>query len=475
MLFSEIFNITIGNGDDWFDTILDADTKLFIDPFLLFQNTSPSFRGAHDKIIDFFNYAFKLAAESEPNQRNIKFRILKKMMRFSEVKEICLGYASKSIDGAGSGPGFAEDIVNAIYESIDMGIVSTSHFEDLGLFGRGIGRDRISDAAANIIKSDLISYTQKICEYHNIPTENFVVEHADFDGKRGRWIRKSELLPRNPYYTDRGIILVPMSFLNDLPTIDPLDFLDFCWDNKNEEVRDEFSFDIKSNINRDDIIRMAKMRRDWVAEYEKKTEKYKAKSYDFEADPLGLYNWYKEARAFAESKPLTLDVSDIESFNNSLAIMIDQFVDFIENNSGYKLLWNDKGNPKSEEACQLLFTGIIKHYCRANGIDLSREVNLGRGPVDFKFSSGYSKRTLLEVKLAKNSKFWHGMESQLVKYLEVEEIKTGYFLVVCYSDIDLKRIEDIEKRSYELVQKTGLDILPIVIDARIGKLSASKL
>ena len=475
MLFSEIFGITRSNGDDWFDPILDSDTKLFIDPFLLYDSSHKSFPGCHDKIIDFFNYAFKLAAESEPDNRNIKFRMLKKMMKFSEVKEICLGYASKSTDGAGSGPGFSEDIVGAIYESIQMGIISTSHFEDLGLFGRGIGRDRISDAAANIIKGDLIRYTQEVCKQHDVPMEYFAIVNADFDGSTGRWLRKAELLPKNPYYEDRGIILVPMAFLNDLPTLDSKQFLDFCWENKNEEIRDEFSFDIKANILRDDIIRIAKARRDWVEEYEKIYEEDKPQPYDFVKDPLGLYNWYMQTRSFVENHPLTLETDAEADFEKNLAMMIDQFVDFIENNSGYKLLWNDKGTPKSEEASQLLFTGIVKHYCKANNIDLSREVNLGRGPVDFKFSLGYTKRALLEVKLAKNSKFWNGLELQLVKYLNVEDIKIGYFIVVCYNEIDFKKVVDIENRTYKLIKDTGLDILPIIIDATPAKPSASKL
>ena len=38
------------------------------------------------------------------------------------------------------------------------------------------------------------------------------------------------------------------------------------------------------------------------------------------------------------------------------------------------------------------------------------------GPVDFKFSTGYSKRVLLEVKLAHNTKLWNGLQRQLPRY-----------------------------------------------------------
>ena len=36
MLASAHFEITRQKADDWFDPILNADTELFIDPFLIF-------------------------------------------------------------------------------------------------------------------------------------------------------------------------------------------------------------------------------------------------------------------------------------------------------------------------------------------------------------------------------------------------------------------------------------------------------
>lgn len=140
------------------------------------------------------------------------------------------------------------------------------------------------------------------------------------------------------------------------------------------------------------------------------------------------------------------------------------------------MLWDEKGNkPKSEEASQLIFTGIVKHYCKANNIDLNREVNLGRGSVDFKFSSGYQNRALIEVKLAKNSKFWNGLEKQLIKYLEVEDIKKGYFLVICYNDDDINKVSGIQNVASEVGKRKNVDLNVYVIDASYDKPSASKL
>lgn len=155
--------------------------------------------------------------------------------------------------------------------------------------------------------------------------------------------------------------------------------------------------------------------------------------------------------------------------------MINNFVHFLENNSGYKLLWNDNKKHKKEEAVQLLFYGIVIHYCNANNVDLNREVNLGRGPVDFKFSSGYQNKYLIEIKQANNSRFWDGLETQLVKYLEVEKDRNGIFIAVCYNESDIKKVSGIEHKVYAINKKLGLNISVIVIDATPDKPSASKL
>jgi hypothetical protein len=63
---------------------------------------------------------------------------------------------------------------------------------------------------------------------------------------------------------------------------------------------------------------------------------------------------------------------------------------------------------------------------------VDREVELGRGPVDFKFSNGYSKRALLEIKKLHNGKFWNGLEAQLPSYLHSDECKDGWFISIQY-------------------------------------------
>jgi hypothetical protein len=73
--------------------------------------------------------------------------------------------------------------------------------------------------------------------------------------------------------------------------------------------------------------------------------------------------------------------------------------DVIENKDGYRIFYI-KGKPIQREAdLQILFR-LTWH---GSTLDVNREVNNGRGAVDFKVSRGAANATLVEFKLASNS------------------------------------------------------------------------
>ncbi|PRY08965.1 hypothetical protein CLV24_11915 [Pontibacter ummariensis] len=475
MLFSEEYNIPVTELDTWFDPILERDVKLFIDPFLVYQTENPYFKSSYNKITNFFNIAFERAAEAEETSSDLRYKSLLRMTLFPEVKEICLGYASNNTAGAGAGPGFSKAIVGAIYDTIRLGLTDLKHFERIGLFNEGFGPDRISDITANLIKEDLVTYTQKICTDLKIKMQEVLLTNYKYDYTYGRWQDKNVILPYNSYYK-RGVLLVPKEFLGRLPSINTDDFFDYCWDNNSEEIREQFSISLKSEVDKAKIIQIAREKQEWVRDYESFLENMRPLGYDLVTDPRGVYNWYKSTKEFAKKFPTVISATDNQSFNKAIKVIVDQFTHFIENNSGYKLLWDTNyKRPKTEEATQLLFTGITKHYCQANNIDISREVNLGRGPVDFKFSKGYSSRALLEVKLARNTKYLHGLEKQLIKYLEVEEITLGYFMIVCHNEDEMKKAQELEQVVADLQSKHSLELSLVIIDATPSKPSASNI
>lgn len=181
MLFSTRFGPPDEENRDWFDPILDHDTKLFIDPFLIFCTNRDDFRGAHEKIISFFNRAFELGARSAGVRTSIQYRKLINLLMFPEAPELCLGYTTVGTAGSGSGRGFSQVIASGILESISVGIVQVEHFEEIGLLHEGIGCDRISDICANLLKEELVTYTQQVCQRYGIPVRKAPIRNLHFN------------------------------------------------------------------------------------------------------------------------------------------------------------------------------------------------------------------------------------------------------------------------------------------------------
>lgn len=76
--------------------------------------------------------------------------------------------------------------------------------------------------------------------------------------------------------------------------------------------------------------------------------------------------------------------------------------------------WDSKkSKPRPESMSQMLFYMIASVYCKINNLDITPEAETGRGPVDFKVSSGFSDRVLVEVKLSSNPGLLHGYTTQL--------------------------------------------------------------
>ena len=98
----------------------------------------------------------------------------------------------------------------------------------------------------------------------------------------------------------------------------------------------------------------------------------------------------------------------------------------------------------------------------------------GAGPVDFKFSSGYHSKVLLEMKLARNSQLMHGIEVQLPTYLKAESSSKGIYMIVIANNHDEELVNALWKRMKAQNIPESLTQNIIVIDAR-KRNSASRL
>jgi len=69
----------------------------------------------------------------------------------------------------------------------------------------GIGPDKISDLAVNVIRGELVSYTEEQCRLFNVPTER-INSDLYWDHERAYWASRYADLP---VYRDERVVLVP--------------------------------------------------------------------------------------------------------------------------------------------------------------------------------------------------------------------------------------------------------------------------
>lgn len=476
MRFSEAYSIRKTDKDDWYDPILFEDTLFFVDPFLVYQSDKELWVDAHDALTNHFNTAIKLIAESGFKKDSVKWKKAKRMLTFPEPAEVCLGYAEGTTSGGGSGPKGADAMMSNVVTAVQKGLEGVESFEELALFGENVGADRISDIVINILKSSFIRYTQEICARHDIDTQEVLVQNASFDYRNLRWVDDKVQLPINSM-ASRPLILVPEIFLRDLPKpfLNQREFWAYAWENFNENIRDDFNFDLSENVDMAEIVRLARERPSIVQDYVQNVIKNPLPPYDMDEDKELLDKWWERGTELSASYG-TAPPSSSEDFDKFILSLVNEFKHAVEERGIWELLNNDNGTPRKERAAQALFRSSLIHYCRAHDIDLTGEANAGRGPVDFKFSQGWTRKVVVEIKRANNTKFWQGLTIQTPQYMNSEETKYAIFVALMQRDIDFKseREKDIELVAKSVSEKIGKRIDVVVVDSR-KKLSASNM
>lgn len=481
--FSEEFDVVRGASDDWLDITLPLDTALFVDPFLIYGDSGSHWEGAHDRLIDFFNFAIASMTKAYDGRRfdrnSPHYDVAKRLFVFPEPAEFCLGYGDTPM-GTGASRVLRKAMLEAAETTIKLGIKSLKHFEELTLFRDQIGADRISDVVCNVLKREFIEYTHDVMDRHELfdNAEEFVVPHASWSRESAGWLNPHERLLVNPYTPRRiGVLLVPERFLRKLPMVDPYDFWDWAFFNENENIRGQFNFDVGQGVKKSkEIARLAARNPRLVRKYVRRFEREPSSPYDVDRDPGGELTWYDAAKALLASLGPPTKPLDEDKFCEFIEMLIDKVTDAIENRQLTDLLWLPNGSPRDEKSVQKLVSATLLGYCEENDIDLTPESNAGSGPVDFKLSQGWKKRAIIEVKLANNSKFWSGLKKQTIQYMKAENVKCGYFLSVQFSEADMsnERRQRVLDASKQVAKASGRRVKPKFLDAR-RKPSASKL
>jgi hypothetical protein len=469
--------------DDWFDPLLNSDTPLYIDPFLVFEDDDLYWAEARQITLEFFALALSFVQLSGGRRSSPHWLKAQRMLTFPEPREFALGLSMGHPEGSGAGALYAQKMTEALGVLAEHGVSEIQHIQTFSLFCEGLGVDRISDIFCNILKTKFIEYTQAVAARHDIPLEGVPVKHTAWNRATGRWSTGRIDLPPSPAFTG-GVLLVPKRFLKDIPLVTADTFWSWADAQAGEELRGELNYEFNASLSIKEkraAGRAAAQRHPGLAlRYVTEVAGGTHEPYDMATDPDLLVGW-AEAGETAAKRLMPLNQPDnAEMFHDWVEKLMLEFQHAVEEQDLWRVFWDDAlVKPRKEKIVQAVAAAMFAAHCRAANVEISREVDMGRGPVDFKFSQGsWAKRALIEVKLMNSSKFFTGASKQLPQYLRTEKIDFGIYLCIGFSDEDFAahRIKRVDDTLRALSIEKGISMKPLYVDARhTNKQSASTI
>ncbi|MGY4295112.1 hypothetical protein ACVWXN_003207 [Bradyrhizobium sp. i1.4.4] len=467
-LFSQQFGVPKADIDKagFLDPLLNADTKLFIDPLLLRKSSNSTLR---TKGVAAFR---KRTAEivsllmATPTNSGPAWTAALRLLDLHERRETCLGYGGAGTSGSSRPDGLKARILNTTRDFVKLGVTNPEIIGLMGIFEDDVGPDTISDMTTNSLLAVLQEITLRFCSKYNIPTKKFILGLEEYE------------LPINPLVNGHGFLLVPKDVLRELPVA--TDWSDIDRVVQHNAMLRKLVNAMIGNIAKATIKEKKHALKTLALQSESTFQKLFT---DLLAGNLQGYDFGKDRRnveALRETltstpqkfpvyiaKPASPSIPELHRVVNEITA---QFKHLVENCDLSRLLW-DNSNPKSEKATQLVYFGVADSYCKANNIDISPEVHSGGGPVDFKFSTGYAGRLLVEMKLSKG-KVVQGYEEQLETYKAAAQTEEALFLIIDVGKMGSKltKIKKIRAERLAAGQRAA-DI--VVVDAK-RKPSASK-
>jgi len=481
--FSDYFEISPKVLEKYgaFNISLINDLPLFIDPFLLFHSRKAKYKELHNQIIKYVRFL-----RDKSTDINLDDGLLQAWYFFPEVKQNWLGFSVSGNKGAGLRDDFAYSLhanLNKIFSGFgNEKITKGSHLEKLCLIKGGVGRDKISDFTTNLIKNFLLQYTQEFAVKY-LPRKykkRIAVNKVVFNYNTESWERRTFTLP---YINNDYVILTPKNLLtrHDL------------WINK-EDLFDDFE-DIPEAIPNAQLrAQIDNYFKSLLPEDPTKKDINKAKLQTVNNFPqlLDYYIRYKEQNGDSANTSSTYKVKEAEfqyiqqiqalsedllkksGFYNSKGRTYEESLqrvkflkDVIENKDGYKYLYHEGKPIENENDLQILY----RLTWFATDLDVNREVNNGRGPVDYKVSKGSKDTTVVEFKLARNTKLEANLKNQVEIYKRANNTKNAIKVILYFNEKEKSKV-------YDILRKLRIKSAPniILIDAnKENKISASKV
>lgn len=443
------------------DPFLNVDTQLFIDPLLLSKSANPKIAvDAYNGFRSHFSNFVRLLAISKA-EGDAAWKGASKLLDLSEPAQTGLGYGGSSRSGSSRPEEVRAIIMRTAKEIIDLGANDPEMVALMGFFEDNVGPDTISDFTTRAIIENLAQITNNFCTLHGIPTSSSDLSSG------------CEL----PTFKGASVLLVPKDIVRDLPLANDWSDIEKAA-LQNQAVRDRVNqylagIATPTIAERKAALRFAALASPAEFEHFLGSVKENADNYDPNVDALAYYKIREILRRDLASFKQSI-VPDIhkgpEELKALVCATVEQFKHHVEKGNLWEELW-DGDKPKKERAAQLIYFAIADCFCKANNVDVSPEANMGGGPIDFKFSDGYSARVLVEMKRSSGTVI-HGYEKQLEIYKDASRTNYGIFIVMDFGGLSIKlnEIQAIRQRRVG-AGKQASEI--VVIDAT-KKASASK-
>ncbi len=471
--FSDFFNIEEQVVEKYgaFDVSLINDFPLFIDPFLLFNSSKKEYQDLHEDIIKYLRFLRDKAQEQK-----ISPGLLKAWFMFPEIKQNWLGF-SKSGNG---GNGLGKDFAKALYDNLNSllsnfgeeNVTESSHLEKLCIIKEKVGKDSISDFTTRLIHEYLLKYTQKFALGYldEKYVEKLPVKNVRFNYTTETWENDIFQLP---YLKGDYVLLTPIDILTkDETWINKLDMIkDFSLIPQsidNEQLRFQINNYFMSMLpkkpsSKDKSLAISRVISqypefvDYYIKYkEDRGEEAESTSIEKVKESASFYvENFKSLISLLEKETQFYQTND-DTFEESLK-RVKYMKHVIEDNDGYRIFYS-KGRPiKKEDDLQILY----RLTWFATESDVNREVNNGRGPVDYKVSRGEKDKTLIEFKLASNSQLKRNLQKQVDVYEKANDTKKSIKVILYFSEQEFNKVNRI-LRELKLTGRANIQL----IDAR---------
>lgn len=480
--FTDFFGVQpeILEGYGAFNISLINDLPLFIDPFLLFDSENPEYTALHEEIIRYVKFLRDVSSDQSINKG-----LLDSWFRFPEVSQNWLGFSKTGNRGSGLGDKFAGGLHRNLHRVFkDFGsetITRGSHLEKLCLMADGVGRDHLSDFTTNLIKGHLLEYTQTFAREHLDPSLRrvFAIEKVRFDYETRRWRGARYELPT---LGADFILLTPKDILTkDEAWINRGDLLDEFQDiypalpdeQLRAQVNEYFARRLSEDAKEDEIREAAAATIEHFPQIIDYYIRHKEDTGDEAHKVSGIkvreteIQFIEQIRMLVDEKLVGTEFYETgDSFEEALR-RLHFLKSVIEDQDGYRLFYL-KGKPIQREADLQLMYRLT--WC-ATTFDVNREVNNGRGPVDFKVSKGSADKTLIEFKLASNTKLKQNLKHQVGVYEAANDTSKSIKAILYFSDTEFRKVQSI-LQELELLGRRDI----VLIDASdSNKPSASKV